>query len=124
MYLHQCLRVYVWTERLQNSENQNLEEKTSKKDRRVNLSMKWNLKNHKHRTEKYRMNKLSKRKIVEKQNIENYTYGIVLLDNRLAQKFSELSSYCKSETYSFHHCVERLFLGWYTAFGLIPSLPS
>ncbi len=36
----------------------------------------------------------------------------------------QLPSYCKRETYGFHHCVKRPFLGWYTAFDLIPSLPS
>jgi hypothetical protein len=36
----------------------------------------------------------------------------------------QLPSYCLHETNGFHHCVERPFLGRYTAFGLIASLPS
>jgi len=43
---------------------------------------------------------------------------------RLSGKSSELHSYCKRETSGFHHCVERSFLGWYTAFDLIASLSS
>ena len=39
-------------------------------------------------------------------------------------KFVELPSHCKRETYGFHHCVERPFLGWYTTFDLIASLLS
>jgi hypothetical protein len=60
----------------------------------------------------------------EKPRIHEVMYWHAFPDITLSGKFVQLPSYCMYETNGIHHCVKRLFLGRYTNFSLITSMPS